>query len=126
MNRAFKASYLINMVVQGFWCLLLPIGIALGLGWLMVNKLSWPSWVMVPPLIFAVFMGLFSMCKFLISATTAMDRMEAQREADREAVRRAYAERQQLKKDISLGKSDSAKTEFHNDENDGGEKIDRK
>jgi hypothetical protein len=71
-------------------------------------------------------MGLFSMCKFLISATTAMDRIEAQREADREAARRAYAERQQLKEDISLGKRDSAKTEFHNDENDGGEKIDRK
>lgn len=123
MNRAFKASYLINMVVQSFWCLLFPIGIALGLGWLMVNKLSWPGWVMAPPLVFAVFIGLYSMCKFLISATQAMDRMDEQREKDREAARRAYAERQKLMADISPEKSDSSKKASHKDENNGGDKI---
>ena len=121
MNRAFKASYLINIVIQSFWCLLFPIGIALGLGWLMVNKLSWPGWVMAPPLVFAVFIGLYSMCKFLISATHAMDRMDEQREKDREAARRAYAERQKLQEDISSNKSDIAQAESY--ENNGGDKT---
>ena len=119
MNRAFSISYLLNIVLQSFWCLLFPIGIALGLGWLMVNKLSWPSWVMVPPLILAVFMGLYSMCKFLISATDAMDRMEKQREADKAAAKDAYAQRQQLKADLE--KDDSTKSP--KDENHGGDKI---
>lgn len=123
MNRAFKASYLINIVIQSFWCLLFPIGIALGLGWLMVNKLSWPSWVMAPPLVFAVFMGLFSMCKFLISATDAMDRMDKQREERREAARRTNAERQKLMEDISLENSDSTQARSHKDENNGGDKA---
>ena len=119
MNRAFGVSYLINIVLQSFWCLLFPIGIAIGLGWLMVNKLSWPSWVMVPPLILAVFMGLYSMCKFLISATDAMDRMEKQREADKESAKKAYAQRQQLKADLEKGDS----TQSPKDENHGGDKI---
>ena len=123
MNRAFKVGYLINTIIQSFWCLLFPIGIALGLGWLMVNKLSWPSWVMAPPLVFAVFIGLFSMCKFLISATDAMDRIEEQRAKAREAARLAYAERERLKKDVSLESRDSTKAESHRDENNGGDKA---
>jgi hypothetical protein len=123
MNRAFGVSYLINIVLQSFWCLLFPIGIALGLGLFMVNKLSWPSWVMIPPLILAVFMGLFSMCKFLISATDAMDRMEKQRAADREAAKRANVERQKLKDELALKESDSTKAESSKDGNHGGDKI---
>ena len=122
MNRAFNISYLINIVLQGFWCLLFPIGVAFGIGWLMVNKLFWPGWVMVPPLVLATFMGLYSMCKFLISATDAMDRMEKQREATKAEAKRAYLERQKLKEDLeqNLG---SASSESPEEESNGGDTV---
>lgn len=120
MNRAFNISYLINIVLQSFWCLLFPIGVAFGIGWLMINKLSWPSWVMVPPLILATFMGLYSMCKFLISATDAMDRVEKQREAAKAEAKRAYLERQKLKEDLE--KNSSASSESL-EESNGGDKA---
>ena len=121
MNRAFNISYLINIVLQSFWCLLFPIGVAFGIGWLMINKLSWPSWVMVPPLILATFMGLYSMCKFLISATDAMDRVEKQREAAKEEARRAYSERQKLKEELEQHRI--ASSESLKEESDGGNKA---
>ena len=124
MNRAFNVGYLINTVVQSFWCLLFPMGVALGIGWLMVNKLSWPGWVMVPPLIIATFVGLFSMCKFLISATNAMDKIEKQREAAREEAKRVYQERQKLKEDLERNRiDDSASSTSSSKENNGGDKA---
>ena len=124
MNRAFNISYLINTVVQSFWCLLFPMGVALGIGWLMVNKLSWPEWVMVPPLILSTFVGLFSMCKFLISATNAMDKIEKQREAAREESKRVYQERQKLREDLARNRiDDSASSTSSSEENNGGDKA---
>lgn len=124
MNRAFKFSYLLNIVIQGFWCLLFPIGVAFGIGWLLVNKLSWPTWSMVPLLIVATFMGLFSMCKFLISSSEALERMEAEREKNLEETRRAYKERQDLEADLALRKRSEAPQDddkASHKEEDGGD-----
>ncbi len=87
MYKAFNITYLVNMVIQGFWCLLFPIGVAFGIGWLFVNKLSWPGWVYVPLLVVATVIGLISMCRFLISSAEAMDRIEKERAQRREQER---------------------------------------
>lgn len=127
MNRAFSVSYLINIVLQSFWCLLFPIGVAFGIGWLMINKLSWPSWSMVPALIVATFVGLYSMCKFLISATEAMDRMDKQRAAAKEEAKRAYKQRQMLKADLEMSKNEilSRSLDSGEESNNGGDNFGR-
>ena len=122
MNKAFNFSYLLNMVIQGFWCLLFPIGIAFGIGWLLINKLSCPSWSMIPLVIIATFIGLFSMCRFLVSAADAMERMDKQRQKDREEARRAYKERQKLEADLGISsRKDSLESNSSNEANGGRE-----
>ena len=96
MYKAFNFTYLVSMVIQAFWCLLFPIGVAFVLGWLAVNKLSLPSWVYVPLLVVATIIGLISMFRFLISAAAAMDRLEKER-----AEKLAESRAKQNKKDIN-------------------------
>lgn len=116
MYKAFNITYLVNMVIQGFWCLLFPIGVAFGIGWLFVNKLSWPSWVYVPLLVVATVIGLISMCRFLISSAEAMERMEKQRaekleEQREEARKNAIPNVENSKNDENITPSTSEKYE---------------
>lgn len=122
MHKAFNFTYLVNMVVQGFWCLLFSIGVAFGIGWLLVNKLSWPSLVYVPLLVVATIVGLVSMCRFLISSAEAMERMEKQRaeklEEQREKARKkAILNIENAKNDENIAPSTSENT--RGDENIG-------
>lgn len=84
-KKLYGALYLLNIVLQGFWCLMFPMGVAFGLGWLAVRYISWPTWCYVPLMLIGAIVGLISMCRFLISATNAMDRLERQRKRDSEA-----------------------------------------
>ncbi len=76
MKRIYNATYLINVIFQAFWSLLLPIGLALGAGWLLTDKLSAPSWIYAVLIIIGVTIGLFSMIKFLVYALDAFERIE--------------------------------------------------
>lgn len=107
MYKAFNFTYLVSMVIQAFWCLLFPIGVAFVLGWLAVNKLSLPSWVYVPLLAVATIIGLISMLRFLISAAAAMDRLEKER-AERLAEERV----KQKKNDINHAKNEEKSKEI--------------
>jgi TRAP-type C4-dicarboxylate transport system permease small subunit len=81
MYRKFiSAMYLLNIVFQSFFNLALPIGAAILASWLLVEKASAPGWIYAPLVIVGVVIGFVSMIRFILSATRALDRLEAERE----------------------------------------------
>lgn len=84
-RKIYDLTYVLSVVVQGFWSLLFPIGLGLFGGWVLVNKVGAPSWLMIVLTVAGVFVGLISMCKFLMSAMTALERRDKEKaEAERE------------------------------------------
>lgn len=87
-KKLYNVLYIINIVLQGFWCLVFPLGIGFGIAWLLVEYADLPRWIFAVGMTFGVFVGLVSMCRFLISATEAMERLERSRRAEKEAKKR--------------------------------------
>ena len=77
-KRFVNALYLLNIIFQSFLNLLTPIGLGLLLSYLLTAHAGAPSWIYAPLTVFGVFVGLFSMVKFILSATRALDRLEAE------------------------------------------------
>ena len=61
------------------------MGIGFGIAWLLVEYADLPRWIFAVGMTFGVFVGLVSMCRFLISATDAMERLEKSRKAEKQA-----------------------------------------
>ncbi len=70
--------YLINMVLQALFSLLTPIGLMLGLAFLLVTYVGWPTWVFVVFIMLGVFSGLYSMVTFILRASRALEALERQ------------------------------------------------
>lgn len=115
-RKIYDLTYVLSVVIQGFWSLLFPIGVGLLGGWLLVNKVGAPSWLMIALTTAGVFVGLISMCKFLMSAMTALERRDKERaEAERkrrsEEVAGAEAERQRKNEDKNEDKNENKNEE---------------
>ena len=80
-KKIVNSLYLVNIVFQAFFSLLFPVGCALLLAWYMVEKREMPSWLYVVLIISGVFIGLFSMVKFILSAMSAFERLEKEQKA---------------------------------------------
>lgn len=79
MYRKFvSAMYLLNIIFQSFFDLALPIGAAILISRLLVEKASAPGWIYAPLVVIGVIIGFCSMIRFILSATRALDRLEAQ------------------------------------------------
>ena len=79
MYRKFiSAMYLLNIIFQSFFDLALPIGATILISWLLVEKAGAPSWIYAPLVVIGVIIGFISMIRFILSATRALDRLEAQ------------------------------------------------
>ena len=76
VKNVYNAFFLMNVIFQSFFNLLLPVALAFGLGYLLVGKLSLPEWIYVPLIIVGVFAGLFSMVKFLIYTLKSLEKTE--------------------------------------------------
>ena len=84
MKRIYNAFFLMNVIFQSFFNLLLPVALAFGLGYLLVGKLSVPEWIYVPLMIVGVFAGLFSMVKFLIYTLKTFEKTEEEQNSTRD------------------------------------------
>lgn len=84
MKRIYNAFFLINVIFQSFFNLLLPVALAFGLGYLLVAKLSLPEWIYVPLIILGVFAGLFSMVKFLIYTLKTFEKTEEEQNSTKD------------------------------------------
>ena len=75
--------YIINMVMQALFSLIAPIGLMLGLAYLLVTYAEWPTWVYVVFIMLGVLSGLYSMVSFILGASRALEALERQhREGD--------------------------------------------
>ena len=80
-RKLVSALYLLNIIFQSFLNLLTPIGLGLLFSYLLTEYAGAPTWVYAPITVFGVFVGLFSMIKFILSATKALDRLESEQKA---------------------------------------------
>lgn len=70
--------YIINMVLQALFSLIAPIGLMLGVAYLLVTYASCPSWIYVIFIMLGVFSGLYSMVSFILGASRALEALERQ------------------------------------------------
>jgi len=75
-KRFFNALYVLNIVFQAFFDLLLPVALMFGLSYLLTSFAGAPPWIYAPLMILGVFLGLYSMVKFILSAMSALERLE--------------------------------------------------
>ena len=76
MKRFMNSMYALNIILQAFWSLLLPIGAGVLFGWLLTERGGMESYVFVILIVLGVFAGLVSMIRFLISALAGLERLE--------------------------------------------------
>ena len=65
-----------NVIFQSFFNLVLPAALAFGLGYFLIWKFSMPQWIYVPLMLVGVFLGLFSMVRFLIYTLGVFEKIE--------------------------------------------------
>ena len=70
--------YAINIIAQAVFNLLTPAALMFCIAWLFVNKVSAPEWLYAVLIPLGIIAGLVSMVKFVISATSALERLEKQ------------------------------------------------
>lgn len=78
-REAWTLTYLMNVIFQAFFSLILQILFSLFLGYLAVEKLGAPRWVYVPIILIGTFVALFSMIKFLMTASKTLEKTEKER-----------------------------------------------
>ena len=76
MKNFMNSMYALNIVIQSFWSLLMPIGFGVLLGWLLTEKLGFENYVFVVLILLGVAVGILSMVKFLLSALAGLERLD--------------------------------------------------
>ena len=76
MKGAYSAIYVVNIVFQSIFTLLWQMAIGFGAGWLLVRFAGAPGWVYVVTILAGLATGLVSMVRFILSAMTALDKIE--------------------------------------------------
>lgn len=77
-KKIFSALELLNILFQAFYTLALPIGIGALASFLLTKFLYAPSWIWAVLLILGVLIGLYSMIKYILTATAGIDRRDKQ------------------------------------------------
>ncbi len=81
VRETYSALYAINIVFQAIFTLLWQIGLALFVGYALVEWASLSEWVYVPLILLGVISGFVSMIKFILTAMKSLDRIEEERRA---------------------------------------------
>ena len=91
MHKKFiTPAYLINIIAQALFGLLLPIGASLLLSWALVTYLSVGGFIYAILVPLGAVFGLYTMISFIVRASAALETVERQR---REAEKKAQAEK---------------------------------
>lgn len=77
-KKAFTALNIFNIVLQGLFSLVFPIGLGVLFSWLGVTKWGAPGWLYAILIPVGALVGLMSMVKFILSATRGLERIEAE------------------------------------------------
>lgn len=82
-NKAFGFMYSLNIIAQAIFSLVTPTALLFGVGWLLVSRAGAPTWIYAILLPLGILTGLVSMVKGVISATSALERLEKQDENEK-------------------------------------------
>ena len=74
-----SALYVLNIIFQAVFTLVIPPAIFFFINYLCVSNLSFPKWTYAVSLSIGFILGIISMIKFAISASEALERLEKQR-----------------------------------------------
>lgn len=77
-KKIFSALELLNILFQAFYTLAMPIGIGALAAFLLTKYALFPSWIWAVLLILGVFIGLYTMIKYILTATGGIDRRNKQ------------------------------------------------
>ena len=110
-KKFISAFYLLNILFQALYSLALPIGIGALAAFLLTEFAFLPSSIWVIALLIGVFIGLYSMVKFILTAMNSLDRLERE-QAERTAENLAKEKRQaELRKKTNNNESDGENNE---------------
>ena len=82
-NKLFSFLYAINIVSQAIFSLLVPVGLMILAAWLMVDRVGAPKFVYAIAIALGFLIGLYSMVRFVITATANLERLENQEKKDK-------------------------------------------
>ena len=82
-NKLFSFLYAINIVSQAIFSLLVPVGLLLAAAWLLVNRAGAPKIVYAAAVILGFLIGMYSMVRFIMTATANLERLENQENKDK-------------------------------------------
>ena len=78
-KKFVSAMYIINILAQAIFTLLTPPAFFFFITWLFVSKLSAPEWIYAITITLGIIIGLISMIKFVILASSNLERLEKER-----------------------------------------------
>jgi len=78
-KKLVGALYLFNIIAQSIVTLLIPGGIMFLISWLLVTRLSAPTWIYAVLIPIGIISGFISMVRFVIRAAEGVERLEKQR-----------------------------------------------
>ena len=78
-KRFVSAMYVMNIIAQAIFTLLIPAALMLAVAWLFVEKCGAPTWLYAVLIAVGIISGFVSMIRFVIRASEALERMENQR-----------------------------------------------
>ena len=81
-NKLFSFLYAINIVSQAIFSLLVPVGLMILAAWLMVDRVGAPKFVYAIAIVLGFLIGLYSMVRFVMTATANLERQENQDNKD--------------------------------------------
>ena len=105
-KKFINALSMLNLLGQAIYSLALPIVLGALAAFLLTEYASAPSWIWAILMTLGALMGLYSMVKYILTATAGMDRMKKQQIADEEQ-KRDKEERQARLRDAAKKSEDT-------------------
>lgn len=105
-KKFINALSMLNLLGQAIYSLALPIALGALAAFLLTEYASAPSWIWAILMTLGALMGLYSMVKYILTATAGMDRMKKQQIAD-EQQKRDKEERQARLRDAAKKSEDT-------------------
>ena len=75
-KKWISATYAVNIILQSFLSLLMPVGFALLVSFLATDRWGAPGWIYAPLVSVATILGFISMIRFILTSMRALERLE--------------------------------------------------
>ena len=82
-SKLFSVLYAMNIIMQSLFDLAAPAALLFLISWLLVKRVGAPEWIYAIAIPLGILIGLYSMVRFILSATAALSRLEEQNKSNR-------------------------------------------